>query len=102
MAIDHVQRHRHLASLSRLMFKGYRRGFDNPVDDLQPIHSELEYISALKESDLAEFIRVADLHHVTVRALQVIQKAATALEKESLRHLSQSLLDRERQRIAHA
>ena len=95
-------RQQYLASLSRLMFKGYRSGFDKPVDDLQPIHSELEYISALNNKELAEFIRVADLHHVTVRALRVIQKAATDLGKESLEHWSQSLLDAQRRRIEHA
>jgi hypothetical protein len=102
MATDYNQRHKYVASLSRLMFKGYRSGFDDPVDDLQPIHPELEYIAVLNESERAEFIRVADLHHVTVRALQVIQKAAANLGKESLRHWSQSSLDGESRRIAHA
>jgi hypothetical protein len=102
VAAADTQKHRHLASLSRLMFNGYSGGFDTPVDDLQPIPSELEYISALNESELAEFIRVANLHHVTVRALRVIQKVAADLEKESLRQWSQSVLDVERQRIAHA
>jgi hypothetical protein len=60
------------------------------------------YISALSNEELAEFIRVADLHHVTVRALRVIQKAATDLGKESLEHWSQSLLDAQRRRIEHA
>lgn len=83
------------------MFKGYRNGFDNPVDDLQPVHPELEYMAGLNESERAEFIRVADLHHVTVRALRVIQYAASNWN-ENLGRWSQSLLDGERQRIAHA
>jgi len=102
MATDHTQRHRHLVSLSRLMFKGYCSGFDNPVKDLQPIHPELEYISALDESELAEFIRVANLHHVTVRSLQVVQKATASLRNENLKQWCASSLASEQQRIAHA
>jgi Uncharacterised nucleotidyltransferase len=96
------QKHKHLASLSRLMFKGYSAGFESPIEDLRPVYPELEYISALSENELAEFVHVANLHHVSVRALQVVEQAAAYLENQSLRHLCQSVLGSERQRIARA
>ena len=96
------QKHKHLASLSRLMFNGYSAGFESPIEDLRPVYPELEYISALNENELAEFAHVADLHHVTVRALQVVEKAAACLENRSLRHWCEPLLASERQRIARA
>ncbi len=96
------QKHKHLASLSRLMFNGYSAGFESPTEDLRPVYPELECISALNENELAEFVHVADLHHVTVRALQVVEKAAACLENQSLRHWCEPLLASERQRIARA
>ncbi len=102
MPIGDNQKHKHLASLSRLMFKGYSAGFESPTEDLRPVYPELECISALNENELAEFVHVADLHHVTVRALQVVEKAAACLENQSLRHWCEPLLASERQRIARA
>src|SRR5207248_6341620 len=92
MPIGDNQKHKHLASLSRLMFKGYSAGFESPTEDLRPVYPELECISALNENELAEFVHVADLHHVTVRALQVVEKAAACLENQSLRHWCEPLL----------
>src|SRR5207253_2236248 len=102
MPIGDKQKHKHLASLSRLMFNGYSAGFESPTEDLRAVYPELECISALNENELAEFVHVADLHHVTVRALQVVEKAAACLEKQSLRHWCEPLLASERQRIARA
>src|ERR1700745_2919794 len=100
MPMGDNQKHKHLASLSRLMFKGYSAGFESPIEDLRPVYPELEYISALSENELAEFVHVANLHHVSVRALQVVEQAAAYLENQSLRHFCQSVLGSERQRIA--
>src|SRR5436309_8245258 len=102
MPIGNNQKHKHLASLSRLMFNGYSAGFESLTEDLRPVYPELECISALNENELAEFAHVADLHHVTVRALQVVEKAAACLENRSLRHWCEPLLASERQRIARA
>src|SRR5438132_4794910 len=96
------QKHKHLASLSRLMFNGYSAGFESPIEDLRPVYPELEYISALNENELAEFAHIADLHHVTVRALQVVEKAAACLENRSLRHWCEPLLASERHRMPRA
>src|SRR2546425_13348644 len=96
------QKHQHLASLSRWMFNRSSAGFESPLGDLRPVYPELEYISALNENELAEFPHVGDLHHVTVRALQVVEKAAACLENRSLRHWCEPLLASERQRIARA
>src|SRR5512140_3091501 len=102
MPIGDKQKHKHLASLSRLMFKGYSAGFESPIEDLRPVYPELEYISALNENELAEFVHVADLHHVTVRALQLVEKAAAYQENENLKHWCERVLASERQRIARA
>src|SRR5207253_5032381 len=102
MPTSNNQKHKHLASLSRLMFNGYSAGFESLIEDLRPVYPELECISALNENELAEFVHVADLHHVTVRALQLVEKAAACLENQSLRHWCEPLLASERQRIARA
>jgi hypothetical protein len=102
MPTSNNQKHKHLASLSRLMFNGYSAGFESLTEDLRPVYPELECISALNENERAEFVHVADLHHVTVRALQVVEKATAYLENKNLKHWCQSLLTGERQRIARA
>src|SRR3989442_15993383 len=102
MPTSNNQKHKHLASLSRLMFNGYSAGFESLIEDLRPVYPELECISALNENELAEFVHVADLHHVTGRAVQGVEKAAACLENQSLRHWCEPLFASERQRSARA
>src|SRR5581483_4441857 len=67
----------HLATLSRLMFQGYSNGdFQTPAAELDRVRSDAAYVARMDESERGELLRAADLHHVTVRALKVLQAAA--------------------------
>jgi hypothetical protein len=54
----------------------------------------------LNEEQFTGFLRLADMHHVTVRALQVVEKAGAG--NRELVGRCQTVLAPERQRIAHA
>src|SRR2546428_13529613 len=71
------QKHKHLASLSRLMFNGYSAGFGRPTEDLRPVYPQLECIPALNENELAEFVHVADLNPRAPQALRGVRQAAS-------------------------
>ena len=92
----------HLAALSRLMFQGYAGDFNKPLANLAPVYPDLEYVSALSEAERADFLRIANTHHVSVRALQVLESAAATLGNASVADWCQSELAIERSRIAHA
>ena len=68
----------HLETLSRLMFHGYESDFQNPVVECASAFSDLADISDLTDEGRAEFLDAANKHHVLVRALQVLEKAAAA------------------------
>lgn len=92
----------HLESLSRLMFLGYSNGFAQPADNLQAIWPQLEYVSSLNQEERLEFLRVANIHHVTVRALQVLKQAAIGTGNKMLMEWVEPVLSSEVARIHHA
>lgn len=92
----------HLETLSRLMFHGYATDFQNPVASSASTLSDLEYVSHLTEQGLANFLEAANKHHVLVRALQVLEKAAVAKANAEIVDWCQSSLAQERARIEHA
>ena len=102
MTTDSSRTHQYLEILSRLMFRGYSAGFQTPATNLEAVYPDVEYLSTLNDSELSAFLRVADIHHVSVRALQVIANAANALGHSSLAQWCESTLATERARIAHA
>lgn len=67
---------KHLATLARLMFQGYAGDFAHSAPNPEPIYPDLAYVSSLNESERAAFLKTADMHHVLVRSLLVLQKAA--------------------------
>ncbi len=73
---------RHMEILSRLVIRAY---CDNKqatlAEDLEELRRDLRYVVALEASQWAEFLALADSHHVTVRALTVLHDAAR-LENE--------------------
>jgi hypothetical protein len=91
-----------IATLSRLVFRGYAGDFAAPMANLEGIASDLEYVAGLGEQEFSEFLHLADIHHVTVRALQVLQKAAAAQANAAMVERCEIVLAAERGRIAHA
>ncbi len=92
----------HIDALSRLLFRGYTSDFSAADASLEELRPVFEYVNGLTQEQRAEFLRVADIHHVTVRALQVLQKFAIETGNEPVRDWSDTVLSRERSRIAHA
>ena len=84
------------------MFRGYPAGFQTPATNLEAVYPDVEYLSTLNDSELSDFLRVADIHHVSVRALQVVADAADTLGHPQLARWCESTLTTERARIERA
>jgi len=102
MTMELSRTHQYLEILSRLMFRGYSIGFQTPAPNLEAVYPDVEYISTLNDIELADFLRVADIHHVTVRALQVVANAASTLGHPRVSQWCESTLSSERARIERA
>jgi hypothetical protein len=102
MTMELSRTHQYLEILSRLMFGGYSAGFQTPAEDLEAVYSDVEYISTLSDIELSDFLRVADIHHVSVRALQVVANAAGSLGHPRVSQWCESTLSTERARIERA
>jgi hypothetical protein len=102
MAIESQRADQNMAILSRLMSRGYAGDFLTPVADLEQIYPDLESVAGLNEAEFQEFLHLADIHHVTIRALQVLQKAAATLDHSKAVQRCEDVLKAERSRIAHA
>jgi len=93
----------HLATLSWLMFEGYANGnFDQPVTNSAAIHSRRNYVHNLSGPERADLLRAADIHHVTVRALKVLQAAAAQAGDTELSSWCEQHVSNEETRIKHA
>jgi hypothetical protein len=67
----------HMNTLSRLMIREYcEKAQVTPVDDLEDLTRDSIYVARLEPAHLAEFLELADVHHVLVRTLGVLQAAA--------------------------
>lgn len=88
--------------LSRLVLLGYSGDYTQPLSDLSKIYPDLEYVSQLSDPDLTEFLKLADTHHVTVRALQILENAAIARHDQKIAAWCSTVIQNERARIAHA
>jgi hypothetical protein len=92
----------HMAALSRLVLQGYDGDFTSPKTDVSALDPELEYVSSLKPQELAEFLDSSNTHHVLVRALQVLERAASSRREARIEQWCREELQRERERITHA
>jgi hypothetical protein len=63
---------------------------------------ELKRVSELNQRELGDFLHLADAHHVTVRALQVLEKSASAAGDDQIRSWCATSLANERARISQA
>jgi len=89
----------YISWLSALVIEGYRGDFSRPADDLEPIQPELEQIASLSEEKLAELMKLADMHHVPVRAFTVVQKWVARQNQQLLNDWCEAALRAEKARI---
>jgi Uncharacterised nucleotidyltransferase len=92
----------HIDALSRLVLLGYSDDFSISNQDLEKVNPEFEYVAKLSEEGRSEFLHLADIHHVPVRAAQVLEKCASTLRNEPIGEWVRKVLLKERARINHA
>ncbi len=80
----------HLRALSLLVFC--------PERSDESVH----HVAGLDEAGRQEFFRLADAHHVVIRALEPLQRKARIIGDGELVKITQSLREREHDRIAKA
>lgn len=93
---------RYMSLLAKIVLQGYSGDFSTPDADLSHLQPALDHVASLSEQQFAEFVQLADTHHVTVRALAVIEKMAESRELTQLGEMCRGALDAERARIAKA
>jgi hypothetical protein len=92
----------HIDALSRLVLRGYSGDFSVPNENLQDIYPDFKYVTGLSDEGRSEFLHLADIHHVTVRAMQALENCASTLRNEPIGEWARQVLLKERSRIKHA
>ena len=65
---------RYISLLSKIVIRGYSGDFSVPDASLDHLQTELEEVAAFTPQEFANFVELADTHHVVVRTLAVIEK----------------------------
>ncbi|HKW19117.1 MAG TPA: nucleotidyltransferase family protein [Terriglobales bacterium] len=92
----------HMDVLSKLMFQGYGSDFRTVRGDLSDLGQTLEQIFEMSEEQFGALLELADTHHVTVRALRVVEKAAAEQQKNRLLEWCRDTIETESTRISNA
>lgn len=90
----------HMALLAKLMFQGYDSDFSS-APNVERLSSELEQVSKLSEPEFRGLLELADKHHVTIRALRVLEGMA-AQESQQLQEWCSVAIKCESTRISNA
>ena len=93
---------RNMELLSKLMFQGYGSDPSTPKTNLEVLQSELDEIFAMSEERFGELLKLADTHHVTMRALNVVEIAASKQGKVQVQQWCEQALRAETIRITNA
>lgn len=91
-----------ISLLSKLVIQGYDGDFSQPVADLHHLYPELDAVAGLSEAQFGELLELADTHHVTIRALRVLEKMAAEQQKKRIQEWCQAAIEAESSRIAKA
>lgn len=102
MEVATSQAQSYMDVLSRLMFRGYAQNFEAPVENLESLQSDLEYVAGLSKHERARFVELANTHHVLVRALPVLENAAAVAGNDHVTNWCGNALAAERGRIENA
>ena len=88
--------------LSKLVIQGYNGDFSAPLANLDDLQNTVEELAGFSEERFGDLIALADLHHVTVRALRVLQQVAQQTHRKRLHEWCAGRLIGERNRISKA
>lgn len=92
----------HMNILSKLMFQGYEPDYRTLRANLDGLRSELDRVFEISEEEFEDLLELADTHHVTIRALRVLEKAAAEQQKYRLLERCRETIETESTRIANA
>ena len=90
---------RHIDLLSELIFHGYAEDFSSIQTDLQGLPIDLLQFNT---EEFQQLLKLANTHHVTVRALRVLGNVAHAASNAQLEEWCEAALAKEQTRIANA
>ena len=93
---------RYMTLLSKLMFQGYGDDYSAPLENLDSLRPEFDEIAGLNDPQFDAFLELADTHHVTMRALRVVERFAQEQQNAELADRCEDALSTERARITQA
>ena len=97
---DRHKNDRDISLLSKLMFHGYEAQFSRVRSDLGQVFTEADLPNS--ESDFSELLKLANKHHVTMRALPVLENVAGERQRDELQEWCGKALHLESSRISTA
>jgi Uncharacterised nucleotidyltransferase len=92
----------HMDLLSRFMFQGYGPGVRSLRSNIDNLAPTLEQVFEMSEEQFGELLKLADTHHVTLRTLRVLEKAAIEKQKNRLLEWCKETSETETARISSA
>jgi hypothetical protein len=96
-------RSRYMDTLSRVLVRAYCDHEHGALkENREPMGGDWRYVAGLNRSQWQEFLALAHSHHVVMRALAVLQDAASAEGDNSVTAGCEIALAAERARIGHA
>lgn len=102
MKVESRQAH-HMEPLSRLLLSAQGKRSERAAPrDLNDVRCALRYVASLRQPEFAGFIALANIHHVIVRALTVLQSAAALDNEKEVAERCEAALAAERARIERA
>jgi len=91
-----------ISLLSTLVIQGYDGDYSKPRADLNHLLGKLEEVAGFSEERFRELVELADTHHVTVRALRVLEQLAAQERQKRLLEWSADAIETEQRRIGKA
>lgn len=91
-----------ISLLSTLVIQGYRGDYAEPRTDLEHLTPQLDRVAGFNEEQFREFVELADTHHVTVRALRVLEWLAIQQQKKQVQEWCEAAIEAENSRIGRA
>lgn len=91
-----------ISLLSMLVIEGYSGDYSEPRKDLDHLAPQLDEVAGFSEEQFRELVELADTHHVTVRALRVLEWLAIQQQNRCVQDWCESTIEAEHGRITRA
>src|SRR5690349_8331985 len=82
-----------ISLLSMLVIQGYCGDYAEPRPDLEHLTPQLDRVAGFNEEQFREFVELADAHHVTVRALRVLDWLAIQQQKKQVQEWCEAAIE---------